>query len=359
MLKRFFPTALLLLLPALMVSAFGQSVMPLDRPALQSRLAEHGVLTSIRSAAGRWVAVGERGHVVYSDDRGATWLQGKTPASVTLTAAGFSSDGKHGWAVGHGLLILATSDGGASWVHRFDGRDLPKLLATASAHAETGAAAPLAVKTKRLAEEGADKPLFDILAVDDTQLLAVGAYGVLLRSADAGASWSSALDAVAPGEDRHIYAVRRIGAQVWLVGERGLVYRSLDQGRSFEALPVPTKATLFSISGQGEQLVIAGLRGNVLRSTDGGRNWQPVVMTTKNSLVDVAVGDPPAGFLIADDSGAVWRLDAESGQVGAAGSVRFPIASIMTLKDGTVLAAGLLGVARVESKPLATKSNKE
>ena len=54
------------------------------------------------------VAVGQRGHVVYSTDSGASWKQASVPVSSDLTAVFFVDD-KQGWAVGHDGVILHTA----------------------------------------------------------------------------------------------------------------------------------------------------------------------------------------------------------------------------------------------------------
>ena len=63
---------------------------------------------------GRIVAVGERGLVILSDDRGASWRQVPSPVSVTLTMVRFA-DEQHGVAVGHGGTVLTTDDAGTTW----------------------------------------------------------------------------------------------------------------------------------------------------------------------------------------------------------------------------------------------------
>src|SRR3546814_13959146 len=45
---------------------------PLDAPAITSALAEHGLINGLARAGKRLVAVGERGHILYSDDQANT-----------------------------------------------------------------------------------------------------------------------------------------------------------------------------------------------------------------------------------------------------------------------------------------------
>src|SRR3977135_3294331 len=81
---------------------------PLQVPALPSRLAASSPLFAIARAGTRLVAVGQRGHVLLSDDDGTSWRQAAVPVSVDLTAVHFASP-QRGWAVGHDGAILHSS----------------------------------------------------------------------------------------------------------------------------------------------------------------------------------------------------------------------------------------------------------
>ena len=83
-------------------------------PALMARLAPHSLLLDAVERGPLWVAVGERGHVLVSADRGANWTQAKVPTRVLLTGV-WMHDERLGWAVGHDETILRTRDGGTTW----------------------------------------------------------------------------------------------------------------------------------------------------------------------------------------------------------------------------------------------------
>ena len=93
----------------------------LDAPSQTSPLASQRILNGAAVAGNRVVVVGQRGHILYSDDHGRSWTQASVPVSVDLVAVHFPTS-KKGWAVGHGGVVLATSDGGATWVKQIDGR---------------------------------------------------------------------------------------------------------------------------------------------------------------------------------------------------------------------------------------------
>ena len=94
----------------------------LETPARSTELATVSLLNDVTRAgdSGRLVAVGERGHIIYSDDGGASWDQASVPVSVTLTGVDFGS-ASHGWAVGHSGVVLHSRDSGSSWTLKMNG----------------------------------------------------------------------------------------------------------------------------------------------------------------------------------------------------------------------------------------------
>ncbi|MCC6377319.1 MAG: hypothetical protein IT519_00760, partial [Burkholderiales bacterium] len=88
--------------------------------AFHAARADKAPLLAITRAGSRLVAVGDWGVVVLSDDQGKTWRQAKSVATrFMLTSVAFVDD-RHGFAVGHGGTVLATSDGGENWTRNHD-----------------------------------------------------------------------------------------------------------------------------------------------------------------------------------------------------------------------------------------------
>ena len=133
----------------------------LDQPAGRSPLAAQGVLQATAVAGERLVAAGARGHIVYSDDRGASWQQAKVPVSADLTALHFAN-ARQGWAVGHEGVVLHTADGGATWQVQLDGRRANALVLehVRNLPADTDATLRDALKAEaeRAAAEGPSRP---------------------------------------------------------------------------------------------------------------------------------------------------------------------------------------------------------
>ena len=138
----------------------------LDTPALHSELAAQGMITGLTKAGERLITVGQRGHILYTDDAGLNWRQAQVPVSSDLVAVHFPSP-QQGWAVGHDGVVLHSSDAGETWSRQFDGRQVgPNMLEhyrqLAAAQPENQTLAVLVSEAQRMTEEGADKPFLDV-----------------------------------------------------------------------------------------------------------------------------------------------------------------------------------------------------
>lgn len=235
-------------------------VDPLDAPAKVSALAPKALLNGLAQAGKRLVAVGQRGHVLYSDDGGEHWQQGVVPLSSDLVAARFISAGE-GWAVGHDAVVLHTLNGGQAWERQYDGRKDP---------------------------QAGDKPLLDIWFDQQGHGYAVGAFGLLLRSEDSGRTWQHWESHADNPQGLHLNAIRPVGDALYIVGEQGLLLKLGADGR-FAALSAPYQGSYFGLVGKGESVVVFGLRGTALHSSDGGAHWQPSHTGTQTGLIDGAV----------------------------------------------------------------------
>ena len=120
------------------------------------------------------------------------------------------------------------------------------------------------------------------------------------------ASRSLLLDAVSAGD------------RIWAVGERGHVLFSRNNGKSWQQVLVPTRATLTGITFHDDLTGWAvGHDGVILRTRDGGNQWELVRTAPEDvrPLLDVWFRDASRGFAIGayglclrtDDGGTNWR----------------------------------------------------
>ncbi|MCK8659311.1 WD40/YVTN/BNR-like repeat-containing protein [Pseudomonas umsongensis] len=259
------------------VARAGAYVDVLDLPAKPSALAVRSPLIDIARAGERLVTVGQRGHILYSDDAGQHWLQAGVPLSSDLTAVFFPT-ASQGWAVGNDGVVLHTSDAGATWSKQLDGRQIGELLVrhySALASAEPGNEQwPLLVaEGQRLVEQGADKPLLDVWFANDKVGYVVGVFNLILRTEDGGQSWTPFQDRTDNPQGFHLNAIASTGDALYIAGEQGLLLKWNDHSQRFAAVPTPYQGSFFGVVGKPNEVLVYGLRGNVLRSTDGGQHW--------------------------------------------------------------------------------------
>src|SRR5687767_9127727 len=302
-LARWKPKAVLLALAALVGDAGAQAPPPpneeandeANKPAEIEPLAPGSLLLDLAVAGSRLVAVGERGHVLLSDDQGASWRQAKSvPTRVMLTAV-FFVDSEYGWAVGHDETILNTADGGENWTR------------------------------SHFAPE-AQQPLLDLWFANRVSGIAVGAYGAYFTTNDGGRHWSSARFSAPPTQpanedepppDYHLNRIVGVGNRLYVAAEAGKLYRSDDRGASWRALPSPYQGSFFGLVPiRGEGLLAFGLRGHLFRSADSGETWAQLESHTTAMLTDgiavndlrVVIGGLTGVLLVSRDAGETFEL---------------------------------------------------
>ncbi|MBI5716940.1 MAG: glycosyl hydrolase [Burkholderiales bacterium] len=313
----------------------------LQRPALRTPLAPGAAMLALARAGRRLVAAGERGIVLTSDDEGRSWTQAQVPVQVSLTALRFADD-RHGWAAGHLGVLLATADAGASWTLKLDGVRAAQLTLDA---APDDAARKHA---QRLVEDGPDKPFFD-LEIGSAGALVVGAYGLALESRD-GKRFTSFAPRLPNPKRLHLYGARAAGERLLIVGEQGLMLRSLDGGAGFEALASPYKGSFFGLlSARSGTLLAYGLRGNVLRSTDFGGRWAAVNTGVPVGISAAVERDDGALVLLAQTGDLFTSRDDGLHFERRPAAPPFPATALAPAGKGALVLAGLRGLRRVEA----------
>lgn len=291
-----------------------QAADPAPVPAMQARLAAKVPLTGLVRAGDVLVAVGDYGTVVRSTDSGKTWAQAAVPVSTLLTAVHFA-DAQRGWAVGHGGVVLVTTDGGASWT-------VQQVLA--------------------------DKPvLLSVHFVSADQGYAVGAYGTAWRTVDGGRNWTPMAVGSGPDADMHLNHIfsTRSGA-LFAAAETGLAFRSTDGGETWTALETGVSGSLWSgLEGVDGEVVLLGMSGRVLNSRDGGDSWQVRENDSGQSLTGAALA-ADGSLIVVGSGGLILRGATLATEIRAD---RQNLAAVQLAPDGALVLAGQLGVERLGS----------
>lgn len=324
-------------------------VDPLDTPASVSALAAKNLLVGVTRAGARLVAVGQRGHIVTSDDNGATWTQAQVPVSTDLTAVTFV-DARKGWAVGHDGVILHSADGGRTWALQLDGRKANAQLVAAmqqraAAHADDPACGRLLAEAQRHRDQGPDKPFLDVWFADEKNGIAVGAFNLIVRTGDGGATWEPLFDRTDNAKLLTLNAIGRIGNDLYIVGEAGLVLRFDPARLRFVALDVAYAGGFFGVVGGEDGVLVYGLRGHAFRSSDRGATWSQVDTGLPGTIV-AGFRAHEGAIVLTDASGRVAR-STDGGRTFAAVKLEpmLPTAGIAAADDGRLVRVGPRGAA--------------
>ena len=325
----------------------------LDTPSQMSKLVGSSPLLAITRAGDRLVAVGQRGHILYSDDGGKSWVQSTVPVSSDLNGVHFPTP-KKGWAVGHDGVVLASGDGGVSWTKQLDGRQANRLLVASlerksQGEKESATDGKLSEEAKRYSGQGPDMPFLDVWFADEKSGYVVGAFNLVFKTMDGGRTWESWFDRTDNPSRMHLNAIRPVGGALYIVGEGGMLLK-LDPARQrFVSLRSPYNGSFFGVVGKQGTVLAYGLRGNVFRSDNRGATWQKVNTGVPAAIVGGAVRADGAlvlvsqsgQVLISSDDGRSFRAVPLSKPMPAAGVVD-------SGKDKLVL-VGLRGTRTIET----------
>lgn len=285
-----------------------------------SAKSDQGLLLDVTKAGARLVMVGERGHILFSDDQGKTWTQARVPTRQLLTAVTFVDD-KHGWAVGHDAQILASSDGGATWSKQFE--DLSR-----------------------------EAPLLDVWFENTEHGLAIGAYGAMLETTDGGQHWQDVGERLDNPDGLHLNGIARVkDAGLMIVGEQGSMYRSSDDGQTWEKLESPYEGSFFGVIGtaQANTVLAYGLRANLYRSSDFGSTWQPISLQGTRGPLQFGLASATLlddGSLVLVGNGGTVLRSSDDGQTFSVfnRTDRLALAGASGLSDGNLILVGQGGV---------------
>jgi photosystem II stability/assembly factor-like uncharacterized protein len=298
----------------------------LEVPAMPSALASSSALRDVTLAGPRLVAVGPRGHILYSDDHGAHWQQAQVPVSADLNAVSFATP-ELGWAVGHDGVVLHSRDGGVHWHKQLDGRALAEQLPAAAT----------------------DNALLDVWFSDTRNGYAVGVFNLLLRTTDGGEHWQPWLDHSDNPQGLHLTSLAAMGDDLYITGEQGLLLKW--SGARFSRVDTPYAGTLFGAVGKPGVLLVYGLRGHAYRSTDGGQQWQPVNTGINTSLTAAGIDRDGQLWLASQAGDLLLSRDDGASFSQVPQSARGPVTALVSDTGNGLVLVGERGVRNQAGNP--------
>ncbi|HVG18455.1 MAG TPA: YCF48-related protein [Blastocatellia bacterium] len=221
-------------------------------------------LNDVYIRGGRIWVVGDAGTILKSTDGGRSFVKsvytsrhgtGKDAQNpsreIDLYSVQFT-DADYGYVVGDGGLILASTNGGASW---------------------------------REQKSGTDAQLFHLSFQGDRGWV-VGTNGVILHTDDAGRNWYPQRS----GSTDDLNRVYLINDKDGLItGDNGLLLRTGNGGATWDRVTLNVREPLFGMSFIDKKTGwVVGYKGRVIRTYDGGRNWVEQDSGTAEDLFSVS-----------------------------------------------------------------------
>jgi photosystem II stability/assembly factor-like uncharacterized protein len=318
-----------LIFPGVVIAAYTD---PLDLPAIKYPEPARALLQDVVSVAERFIAVGERGTIIYSDDLGASWQQAEVETRAQLNAA-FFVDANQGWAVGEDSVIVHTTDGGLSWQRQFDDRD------------------------------AADKgPLLDLYFIDQDTGFAVGVYSKLLKTSDGGQTWQNWQEHIDNLDGWHLTGITsNAGGTLYISGEAGFIYRSDDGGDTFVPESYVAAGTNFGLliredSTGTEQRIAYGIAGQLVVCAAGPDSCSAIVSGVESGLLGGTWLADGSAVIVGND-GVSLRLSADLKTIE---TFPTPIPSLFgaaAVLHGKVAIVGYGGVQVVNASPASASSS--
>jgi photosystem II stability/assembly factor-like uncharacterized protein len=223
------------------------------------------------------VAVGHRGSILVSRDRGASWTKVSAPDGdgKELFSVHFHSP-QEGVIVGGYGTMLATNDGGATW-------EAVELFSPESQSAE-------------------DRHLYDIAELPSGSIFVVGEAGALYQKLEGSSTWSAR---ASPYEGTLFGALGCRDGTLLIFGLRGNLYRSRDEGSTWERLATGTTLSIYTgLERPSGEVVLGGASGLMLSAASCGSTFS-IQSRPDRKAISTLLSLPSGKLLIGGEAGIV------------------------------------------------------
>ncbi|PHS72781.1 MAG: glycosyl hydrolase [Cycloclasticus sp.] len=286
------------------------------RSALNVLLAKKAVIMDLAIHNQAIFAVGERGIILSSIDKGSSWEQIASPVDVTLTSIAFTTNG-HGWVVGHESTILHSSDNGVSWqIEKYQPENERYYLTTRFISEQHGF----------------------VLATD----------GELWETLDGGSSWQLTVLSVEDWYQNHLFGIEKIGDSALVVAERGGVFNLKEGQQQWQVVASPYEGSYFGVIKLGENFLIYGMSGHVFLLNAQSLAWKQIDAKTDQFLLDATLSVDGQTVLVVGRGGIILIINAKGELVKKIERKnRVDFTSVVLQGDDVYLASMVGGVEKI------------
>lgn len=328
---------------------------PLDEPAAQYKPDLPLLIMDLAEDEKMLYAVGERGIILFSDDKDVEWHQANVPVRTNLIAGFFKYPTK--WVVGHEGVLLKSQDSARTWEVVMTGEEINKLqvqyykrllksIHDGDEEIPDGFSLEdiefLVEDSQNFDFEGPSRPLFDISFFDEKHGLAVGAFGLILKTNDGGQAWKIANAELPNPYSLHLNAIETFENMAFIATEQGAVFYSENKGISWKRIQSPYDGTYFgTLPISKKEIAFFGLKGNLYIHNLAEDDWSKVETNTNRSIFSIIpVGDE----ILISGNGALLKKTTSPNDFESGLSRSSVITNTLRVNSDSVLISGTFGI---------------
>ncbi len=158
--------------------------------------------------------------------------------------------------------------------------------------------------------------LNSIWSINQDTVFCVGDYGTIMKSTNGGQIWQVTKNAGSIIEP--LYATQFTTSTIgWAIGEGGKILKTTDAGTTWSNHPSPTTNDLFGIHFISPSIgFIVGAQGTIYKTTNGGTNWIYSTPITSSILYNIYFYNSNLGWIVGTsgkilattNGGTTWEL---------------------------------------------------
>jgi photosystem II stability/assembly factor-like uncharacterized protein len=201
-------------------------------------------------------------------------------------------------------------------------------------------------------EAGPVRPLLDVWFRNEHEGFVIGAYGMLLHTANGGQDWKLVSNRMNNPEAFHLnqFGLAPDGT-MYIAGEAGYVFRSVDDGNSWDSLEPGYDGSFYGIvvvphGAAGYELLAYGMRGNLFMSADKGDSWEQLDSGVRVTLMSGSVLNDGTVLLVGQGGAILTRASGQQSFSRANNPDRRPITGQVQMASGNILLVGLGGIRK-------------
>ena len=202
-------------------------------------------LLGVTAAGDTQIVVGQQG-TIFRRVEGADWKQVEAGLTQRIMDVGLNDSGL-GYIVGEFGFMAKSEDAGLTWTM-------------------------VTKDWESVNEEGYEPHLYSAVVKDDGTIFVAGEFGLIMMSTDRGRSFKQVHGGDQGVFDLHFANDGDGTSSGYAVGQEGLVLKTIDGGATWSSVAVDTSSNLLGVwSGNGE-VVVTAIR-DLLRSRDDGKSF--------------------------------------------------------------------------------------